>query len=77
MSDGLPLRFEFTVEKHHHLHFIDSGEIMDYLDPELDRLLLRYFINKTIPDFSIEDIEVHIKGKKKPRYEQKSKIKSK
>jgi len=67
MSDGLPLRYEFAVEKHHHLHFIDSGEIKDYPDPELDRILLSYFKEKGISDFCIEDIEVHIKGKKASR----------
>lgn len=65
MSDGLPLRYEFAVEKHHHLHFVDSGEIKDYPDPELDRILLSYFRDKGISDFRIDDIEVHIKGRKK------------
>lgn len=77
MSDGIPQRFEFAVEKHHHLHFTDSGEIKDYSDPELDRILLSYFRNKGISDFFIEDIELHIKGKKKKSIpsEPKKKIK--
>lgn len=68
MNDGFPLRYEFVSEKHHHLHYADTGEIKDYTDPELDRLMADYFRNKEIKDFCIEDVEVHLKGRKKPAH---------
>lgn len=64
MTDDFPVRYEFTEEKHHHLHFTDTGEITDYFDPGLDRLLTDYFAKNRIADFKIEEIEVQIKGKR-------------
>jgi len=57
------IRFDPVTEKHHHLYSSDSEKIEDFFDPELDKLLDDYFRKKRIPDFKIEDIKVHIKGR--------------
>lgn len=57
------MRYDALMDKHHHLYCADSERIEDYVDTELDELLLKYFIKKGIPDFKIEDIRLHVNGK--------------
>jgi len=57
------IRFDPVTENHHHLYSSDSEQIVDFIDTELDKLLNDYFRKKQIPDFIIEDIRVHIKGR--------------
>jgi Fur family peroxide stress response transcriptional regulator len=57
------LRYDAVQEKHHHLYSADSERIEDYYDDELNKILIEYFKKKKIPDFTIEDIKVHITGK--------------
>jgi Fur family transcriptional regulator, peroxide stress response regulator len=57
------IRYDPVTEKHHHLYSSDSEQIKDLFDDELNKLLEGYFRKKPIPDFKIEDIKVHIKGR--------------
>lgn len=64
-TQGGKLRYDASLEQHHHLHLKDSGEIMDYYDEELNKLLKEYFEKKEIPGFEINDIQLHINGEYK------------
>jgi len=57
------MRYDSVSEHHHHLYCEESGEIGDYFDPELDRLLADHFSKKNISGFDVSDIQLHIKGK--------------
>ncbi len=56
------IRFDPVTDKHHHLYSIDSEQIEDFFDAELDKLLSEYFLKKQFPNFKIEEIRVQIKG---------------
>jgi Fur family peroxide stress response transcriptional regulator len=57
------MRYDGILQNHHHLYCIESEEIKDYFDEELDDILQKYFEKKNLPDFKIEDIVLQIKGK--------------
>ncbi len=57
------LRYDADISQHHHLCSDSSGRIEDYRDDDLNRILNDYFRNRDIPNFSIEDIRVQIKGR--------------
>lgn len=59
------MRYDAVLEKHHHIYHSDSDRIEDYYDSELTELLEKYFNEKQIPDFKIEDIKLQIIGKHK------------
>jgi Fur family peroxide stress response transcriptional regulator len=61
-SEGEIIRYDPVLEKHHHLYCTDTGEISDYFDDQLDRLLSDYFREKKIPGFKVEDVRVEITG---------------
>jgi Fur family peroxide stress response transcriptional regulator len=57
------MRYDAVTENHHHLYCSDSDKIEDYIDPELNNLIDKYFKKKKIPNFKIEDIKLQITGK--------------
>jgi Fur family transcriptional regulator, peroxide stress response regulator len=57
------MRYDPLVENHHHIYCSDSDRIDDYIDVELNQILVHYFENKKIPGFTIEDIKLQIIGK--------------
>lgn len=57
------MRYDADMESHHHIYCSDSDRIEDYIDDELNKMLEKYFSNKKIPDFRIEDIRLQIIGK--------------
>lgn len=57
------MRYDAVMESHHHIYCSDSDRIEDYVDNELNEILERYFSQKKIPDFRIEDIRLQIIGK--------------
>lgn len=61
-APGDARRYEIIHEEHHHMYHIDSKEITDYYDEELNDLLKAYFFKKSIPGFNIENINVQISG---------------
>ncbi len=59
-TDKDVMRYDAVLENHHHIYYSDSDSIEDYLDNELNELLEKYFKEKEIPDFKIEDIKLQI-----------------
>lgn len=56
------MRYDGTMENHHHLYCSDCDLIEDYKDEELDKLLKDYFVKKSFSGFKIEDIILQIRG---------------
>lgn len=61
-EDGI-LRYDAFRNKHHHIYCTDTGEIKDYHDPGLSQMLYKYFREKRIEGFDIEELSLHISGK--------------
>jgi Fur family transcriptional regulator, peroxide stress response regulator len=59
------MRYDAVMENHHHIYDSDSDSIEDYFDNELNELLEKYFEEKEIAGFKIEDIRLQIIGKRK------------
>ena len=57
------MRYDAITESHHHIYCTDSDHIEDYKDEDLNRILQDYFNKKSIPDFKIEDLKLHILGR--------------
>ncbi len=57
------MRYDAIIEQHHHLHCAETDKIEDYFDPELNDLIENYFNQKKIPNFTIENFKLQIKGK--------------
>ncbi|HFC00462.1 MAG TPA: transcriptional repressor, partial [Phaeodactylibacter sp.] len=62
-TDNDVVRYDGLLIHHHHLHSSESVLIKDYIDEELDELLIDYFKKKNIDNFNIEEISLQIKGK--------------
>jgi Fur family peroxide stress response transcriptional regulator len=60
-SGGL-LRYDAITKPHHHLYCKGTDKIVDYHNEELDKLLSEYFEKNNIPGFSIEEVNIQIKG---------------
>lgn len=56
------MRYDSVLEKHHHLYCSETDRIEDYNDEELNEMLEKYFKQKGIPDFKIENINLQIIG---------------
>jgi Fur family peroxide stress response transcriptional regulator len=56
------MRYDGILESHHHLYCSTCDLIEDYEDKELDELLKKYFENKNLPGFTIEEFVLQIKG---------------
>ena len=57
------MRYDAVMESHHHLYCSQSDRIEDFVDPELNEIIEKYFEKKKIPDFKIEDVKLQIIGK--------------
>ncbi len=57
------MRYDFILEKHHHLYCTSSSRIEDYEDEELNTILEEYFKRKGIPHFMIEEIRLQLSGR--------------
>lgn len=56
------MRYDAVTQKHHHLYSLENDHIEDYFDNELNTLLEKYFKEKLIPGFDVQDIRVEIRG---------------
>lgn len=56
------MRYDATMESHHHLYAQATDQIENYFDSDLDELLNEYFRNKKIPGFSLQEIRVQVFG---------------
>jgi Fur family transcriptional regulator, peroxide stress response regulator len=57
------MRYDVITKSHHHIYCSDSDRIEDYNNEELNEILDKYFEEKGIPGFKIEDIKLQIIGK--------------
>ncbi len=61
-TDKGTMRYDSILENHHHLYCSACDKIEDYYDEELNQLLNNYFKNKTIDNFTVQDIKLQIVG---------------
>lgn len=63
-DDGI-LRFDLMKMPHHHIYNGETGEVIDFIDPELDELLSNFFRTKhsAIYDPLMMQIQVSLKTK--------------
>jgi len=61
-SEKEVMRYDAFTSPHHHLYDSESDCIIDFEDPELDRILRNYFGKKKIDGFKIKDISLQIIG---------------
>lgn len=57
-------RFDANMEKHNHIYFENSKEIIDYHDDELQKIILNYLEKKELSNIEIKDIQLQINAKK-------------
>jgi Fur family transcriptional regulator, peroxide stress response regulator len=57
------MRYDAVMESHHHLYCSESDRIEDFFDADLNEMIEKYFKQKNIPDFKIEDVKLQIIGK--------------
>ena len=63
-SDAGMLRYDACTENHHHIYCTNTKEIVDFEDPELQKLLDDYFKRKQIQNLKIQDIRLQIHAEK-------------
>ena len=56
------VRYDPLLSKHHHLYCVDTDEIQDFEDAELDNLVNEYFKKKKIKNFQILAIKLQLTG---------------
>jgi Fur family transcriptional regulator, peroxide stress response regulator len=61
-TEGDTMRYDPVPDRHHHLYCEESDRIEDYVDSELDALIMEHFRSKGIPHFQIKDIRLQITG---------------
>ena len=53
-------RYDWRTDHHHHLYNTNTGEIEDYENRELDRIINDFFKNNSIPSYTIESVKLRI-----------------
>ena len=56
------MRYDAMTIPHHHLYSSSSDRIEDFIDPELQQMIEKYFNAHKIPNFKIEDIKLQVIG---------------
>lgn len=62
-EDGT-MRYDANLNSHNHIYCTNTKEIIDYEDPELNKLIQNYFESKQISNLKIKEISVQINGEK-------------
>jgi len=57
-------RYDLNEQAHGHIYCTNTNEILDYSNPELDRLLADFFQSRRCENFSIQHVSVQIVGRK-------------
>lgn len=58
-------RYDAKLDTHSHIYAVNTDEIEDYFDDELNAIIKNYFDKKRIENFIITDIKVQINGEKR------------
>jgi len=61
-ADGIK-RYDVRTEPHSHLHCSDSNRIIDFIDTELETLILNYLKDRQINNFEVQDVQLQINGR--------------
>ena len=59
------MRYDGNTNHHNHIYCINSNEIIDYEDTELQELIHSYLKGKNIENLDIIDVSVQINAEKK------------
>lgn len=57
-------RYDINHHNHGHIYCTNTKEIIDYTDPELEKLMQEFFRQKQFENFNIRNISVQITGSK-------------
>lgn len=63
-SDEGNYRFDCNTDYHNHIYCSNTQEIIDYEDPDLQKLLEEYFWKKEVTNLKIKDIRLQIHAEK-------------
>ena len=56
------LRFDAKTKTHNHLYCINTNQIIDFEDAELETMLGRYFAQTKFSNFKVSDFQLQING---------------
>lgn len=59
------MRYDGNVQPHHHVFCTNTQEIIDFSDPELEKLLKEYFDRKDVRNLDIKEIRVNVRAEKR------------
>ena len=62
-TDDESVHYDADLSSHNHLIDLKSNDIIDYIDPDFEKMLEIYFEEKQIKGFDIQNIRVKIYGK--------------
>jgi len=57
------MRYDAFIDKHHHIFDLQTNQIIDYYDENLDKILEDYFKSKNLKNIKIENIRLEIQAK--------------
>lgn len=57
------MRYDAFIDKHHHIFDLETNQIIDYYDENLDQILEDYFKSKNLEHIKIENIRLEIQAK--------------
>jgi Fur family transcriptional regulator, peroxide stress response regulator len=63
-SEDGNMRYDANMGSHNHIYCVNTNEIMDYEDEELNLLIEEFFRKKNIENLKIKDIRLQINGEK-------------
>ncbi len=58
------MRYDPKLEHHGHIHCMNTKEIIDYHDEELNMLIMDFFKKKKVNNLTIKNINLQINGEK-------------
>lgn len=62
LSEEGKSRYDFNTLHHHHIYISNTDQIIDYHDPELQKILNTYLKKKKLTNLTIHELQVHIKA---------------
>ena len=63
-SEDGNMRYDANMGSHNHIYCINTKEILDYEDEELNQVIENFFKTKNIENLKIKDIRLQIHGEK-------------
>ena len=64
-TPGGKSRYDTNTGRHNHIYCTNTGEIIDFIDEELNEIIEDYIKKRSIENLNIKDIRLHIRGEKK------------